>query len=240
MSVPQFFVSTPLALVDIAEACEAELKGEYDPSVLIKGASPIEDAGAGQLSFVDNPKYLKYLKSTSASAVFCKDKHLESVPKGIAALVHDEPYFAYGQALSLIYPTALRPQPMTGETGISKFAHVADTAHIEQDVIIEAGAVVGVDVRIGRGSVLLPGAVVGAGVQIGRNTTLGANTTLTNALVGDQVILHNGVQIGQDGFGFAMCAGRHHKVPQIGRVIIQDRVEIGANSTIDRGRPDRT
>ncbi len=160
---------------------------------------------------------------------------MESVPNGVAALVSEKPYHAYGLALALLYPTSLRPQPLTGEKGVSKSAHVAISATIEEDVIIEPGAVIGDGAAIGTGSVILPGAVIGAGVQIGRNTTIGANTTITNALIGDHVIIHSGVQIGQDGFGFAMGASGHHKVPQIGRVIIQDKVEIGANTAIDRG-----
>ena len=235
MALPQFFQSVSISVSELASHCDAVLKGTADTSTVLTGASPIETATSGQISFVDNPKYLKFLSTTSASAVFCHEKYLNSVPDGVAALISEKPYQAYGKALALLYPTSLRPQPVTGETGISSKAHISGTATIEDGVIIEPGAVVGSDAAVGRGSVILPGAVIGEGVQIGRNTTIGANTTITNALIGDQVIIHSGVQIGQDGFGFAMGPGGHHKVPQIGRVIIQDKVEIGANTAIDRG-----
>jgi UDP-3-O-[3-hydroxymyristoyl] glucosamine N-acyltransferase len=102
-------------------------------------------------------------------------------------------------------------------------------------VVIEPGAVVGAEARIGRGSRIAAGAVVGYRCTIGRDSYVGPSATVAHALVGDRVIIHAGVRIGQDGFGFAMSARGHFKVPQIGRVIIQDDVEIGANSTVDRG-----
>ena len=231
-----FFQPVSLSVKEIAHACGAELfQADGNEELPINGASPIETAITGNISFIDNAKYLKYLESTGASAVFCSKKHVDQVPGHVVALVHDTPYKAYGMALSLLYPTAMRPQPLLGEVGISKNAFIGDEVSIEDDVTIEAGATIGRGAAIGSGSVILAGAAIGAGVQIGRNTTIGANATVVNALVGDKVIIHNGVQIGQDGFGFAMGAGGHHKVPQIGRVIIQDGVEIGANSTVDRG-----
>ncbi|MEM8652501.1 MAG: UDP-3-O-(3-hydroxymyristoyl)glucosamine N-acyltransferase [Pseudomonadota bacterium] len=232
-----FFKPVEISLQEIASLCEAETSTDQETlkNTLINNASPIEAAGAGAISFIDNPKYLQYLDTTQASAVFCSEKYVDMMPESVVALVHKKPYQAYGKALSIIYPTAMKPQPVTGETGISKAAHISPGAEIEADVIIEAGAVIGRDASIGSGSVILSGAVIGEGVTIGRNTTIGANATLVCSLVGDNVIVHNGAQIGQDGFGFAMGPGGHHKVPQIGRVIIQDKVEIGANSTIDRG-----
>ena len=114
-------------------------------------------------------------------------------------------------------------------------APIDATAEIEEGVVIEPGAIVGPEARIGRGTRLAAGAVVGYRVTIGRDCYIGPLVTVAHALVGDRVILHSGVRIGQDGFGFAMSARGHLKVPQIGRVVIQDDVEIGANTTIDRG-----
>lgn len=231
-----FFKPASISISEIASSCDATLVNDDGKSdSLIHGASPIESATAGHISFIDNPKYLKYLENTKASAVFCAEKHLDQVPQAIVALVHPTPYKAYGQALTLLYPTAMRPQPILGEEGVSAKAIIGNDVSLEDDIIIEAGAVIGARASIGSGSVILSGAVIGSDVQIGRNTTVGANATVVNAYLGDNVIIHNGVQIGQDGFGFAMGAGGHHKVPQIGRVIIQDKVEIGANSTVDRG-----
>jgi len=231
-----FFKPASLSISSIAEACGASVvNAAENDAELINGASPIETAIAGHISFIDNPKYLKYLENTQASAVFCAEKHVEQLPKGIVGLVHATPYKAYGQAIKLLYPTAMRPQPILGEDGVSDKAVLGKDVTIEDNVTIEAGAVIGARAAIGEGCVILSGAVIGSDVKIGRNTTIGANATVVNAYLGDDVIIHNGVQIGQDGFGFAMGAGGHHKVPQIGRVIIQDRVEIGANSTVDRG-----
>jgi len=231
-----FFVPTSVALHEIAKVCSAKLQLNGVPeNSTIDGAAAIENAVSGNITFVDNAKYVKHLETTSATAVFCSDKHSELVPQGVAILCHDQPYKAYAQALSVIYPTAAKPQPVTGEIGISEKAVLSENVALEEEVVVEAGAVIGKDVSIGKGSMILAGAVVGAGVQIGRGSVVGCNATVLNAFIGDEVVIHNGVQIGQDGFGFAMGPGGHRKIPQVGRVIIQDRVEIGANSTVDRG-----
>ncbi|MEO0328807.1 MAG: UDP-3-O-(3-hydroxymyristoyl)glucosamine N-acyltransferase [Pseudomonadota bacterium] len=231
-----FFEPVSIGLQALATQCKAELKQASSLSdVKISGASPVEAANSGEVTFIDNPKYLKYLSSTKATAVFCQSKYVDQLPPHIGALVNDKPYQAYATALSLLYPTASRPLPVTGETGVSKHAFVAESAVIEEEVIVEPGAVIGPNVEIGMGSVILANAVIGSDVKIGRNTTIGSNVTVSHALLGDEIIIHNGVQIGQDGFGFAMGPGGHKKIPQIGRVIIQDKVEIGANSTVDRG-----
>ncbi len=236
MTIPQFFQPTMITLEKLSDKSGAGLVcNDVNKDAQISGASPIESASNGQISFVDNPKYIKYLASTTATAVFCQEKYLEAIPKNVAALICEKPYDAYAKALALLYPSAMRPLSVTGEQGISKLAYVSDTASIEAGATIEAGAVVGRNASVGTGSLLLPGAVIGENVQIGRNSVVGSNATVVHAFVGDNVIIHNGVQIGQDGFGFSMGPGGHAKVPQIGRVIIQDGVEIGANSTIDRG-----
>lgn len=229
-----FFNTEIVSLAAIAEATGAKIVGDTDDHE-IHGAGPIEAAGASDITFVDNPKYLKFLGTTKATAVFIQEQHADQLPETVVGLIHAQPYKAYSTALSMLYPTASRPQPVTGETGISPMAVISKDVQIEPGVIIEAGAVIGTGAAIGSGSAILAGAVIGAGVQIGRNTTIGTNSTVVCAFIGDSVIVHSGVRIGQDGFGFAMGPGGHLKVAQIGRVVIQDRVEIGANSTIDRG-----
>ena len=124
--------------------------------------------------------------------------------------------------------------------GVSPQAHVDPGARLEPGVDIEPGAVIGAGVEIGSGTHVGANATIGAGVRIGRSCVIGAGASLSHALIGDRVILHPGVRIGQDGFGFALGARGHTKVPQLGRVIIQDDVEIGANTTIDRARFGRT
>jgi UDP-3-O-[3-hydroxymyristoyl] glucosamine N-acyltransferase len=127
------------------------------------------------------------------------------------------------------------PEPISGMNGISPLASVHPTALVEADVTVEAGAVVGPHAGIGRGTVIGPGAAIGPGCQIGRETRIGAHTSVQHALIGNRVILHPGVRIGQDGFGYAAGAKGVVKVVQVGRVIIQDDVEIGSGTTIDRG-----
>ncbi|MGA8824028.1 MAG: UDP-3-O-(3-hydroxymyristoyl)glucosamine N-acyltransferase, partial [Pseudolabrys sp.] len=128
----------------------------------------------------------------------------------------------------------LRPSSLA-EPGAIAGAHVDKSARIEDGVTIEPGAVVGARVEVGSGTVIGANAVIGAEVRIGRDCSIGAGTTITDTLIGDKVIVHPGCKIGQDGFGFVMGASGHVKVPQVGRVIIQDHVEIGAGTTVDRG-----
>jgi len=133
--------------------------------------------------------------------------------------------------LQLFYPEAM----WSKAAGASATQAIHPSAHLEDGVIIEPGAIIGPEARIGRGSRIAAGAVVGYRVTIGRDCYVGACASVVHALIGDRVIIHAGVRIGQDGFGFAMGRDGHVKVPQVGRVIVQNAVEIGANSTIDRG-----
>ncbi len=235
MTHPVFFKRQAVTLGEIAKRTGAVLSDLQNGDRLIDEAGPIEAAPAGAITFLDNPRYSKHIESSVAAAIFISPKYADRVQKPVCALVHPQPYKAYAQTLALIYPTAARPEPVTGETGVSKFAHIAPDVLVEDDVIIEAGAIIGAGAAIGRGSRILAGAVIGQNVQIGRNTTVGIHASVTHAFVGDNCIIHPGVRIGQDGFGFAMGAGGHAKIPQVGRVIIQDHVEIGANTTVDRG-----
>lgn len=235
MTHPIFFAATRLTLGEIAERTGAQLSDPRKAGVSVSQAGPIEAAPQGSISFLDNPRYSKHLEGTSAAAIFVSPKYADRIQPPVCALVHDQPYRAYAQTLAMIYPSAARPEPVTGETGISDKAHIGKGVALEDGVIVEAGVIIGPGAAIGRGSRVLAGAVIGQNVQIGRNSTIGINASVSHAFIGDHVIIHPGVRIGQDGFGFAMGPGGHLKVPQIGRVIIQDHVEIGANTTIDRG-----
>jgi UDP-3-O-[3-hydroxymyristoyl] glucosamine N-acyltransferase len=145
-------------------------------------------------------------------------------------LVTPQPYHGFARALALFYPSAMHPLVTTPGAG-----PIDTTAQLEEGVLIEPGAIIGPETQIGRGTRIAAGAVIGARVTIGRDGFIGPLATVTHALIGDRVTIHSGVRIGQDGFGFALGRSGHLKVPQIGRVIIQDDVEIGANTTIDRG-----
>lgn len=235
MSEPSFFETfTPVSVSEIAAWVGGELpRGGGD--VVVSGVGPLEDSREGQLVFFDNPKYLAMLEQTRATACLVARKHAEKVPDGVVPVIVDQPYRAWGQVLARFYPASMRPTSLDGSDGVSPHARVDPSARLEVGVTVEAGAVIGPGAEIGTGSRIHANAVIGAGVRVGRDCSVGANAVIQHTLIGDRVILHSGVCSGQDGFGFAMGPGGHLKVPQIGRVIIQNDVEIGANTTIDRG-----
>jgi len=232
MEHPGFFHRAgPFSLADIAAATKSELGPRADPALKIADVRALTDASARDLSFLDNRKYLARLTETRAGACLVAPAFAASVPKGTAALVTAEPYRGFALALKLFYPDALQPKAARG----GGEALIDPTAELEEGVVLEPGVVIGPEARIGRGTRIAAGAVIGYRVSIGRDGYIGPLVTLVHTLVGDRVIVHAGARIGQDGFGFAMSPRGHLKVPQIGRVIIQDDVEIGANTTIDRG-----
>ena len=233
MQHPGFFDRAgPFPLAELAEFAGAELPGSTDHSRRIEDAKPLDQAGPTHITFLDNRKYVPQLRKTNAAACFVIAELAPQIPVGTVALVTREPYRAFARTLARFYPGAGRPR--TAEMG-DEARRVHSTAVLEDGVTLEPGAVVGREARIGRGTVIAAGALVGYRVTIGRDSFIGPGAVLTHALVGDRVIVHAGVKIGQDGFGFAMSGKGHLKVPQIGRVIILDDVEIGANTTIDRG-----
>ncbi len=236
MSDPQFFA--PPKPATVAEVCAwtgATVPDGADLATLLTGVGPLDTAGRGEVTFLDNKKYLADLAGTRASACFVAPAIADRVPDGVIALVARDPYRAFATLVGRFYPVALRPEGIVGDvSGIAPGAHVHTSAKLEPGVVVEPGAVIGARAEIGTGTVICANAVIGHDVRIGRNGYVGAGATVLHALIGNRVYLHGGVRIGQDGFGFAMGAS-HQKVPQIGRVVIQDDVEIGANSTIDRG-----
>jgi len=235
MEHPGFFDRAgPFALGLVAETVGAELGANSDPSTEIVDVRPLDEAAAGHLSFVDNPKYLPALEKTAAAACIVAPKFVRKLPSGTAALTMREPYRGFAGAIALFYPDSLRPKTAGTAEDTASASGVHPSAVLENGVTVEPGAIVGPEVHIGRGSTIAAGAVVGYRVHIGRNSYVGPNASVTHALVGNNVIIHAGVAIGQDGFGFAMGREGHMKVPQIGRVVIQDDVEIGANTCIDR------
>jgi UDP-3-O-[3-hydroxymyristoyl] glucosamine N-acyltransferase len=227
-----FPAPAPLRLAEVAGLVGAKLL-RGDPDLTILGAGSLETASEGELSFLDNPKYVRHLATTHATACLCQQRYADRVPEHVAVLETSEPYRAYSLYLARAFPGALKPSGFFGSQQESGTVH--PRARLEDGVRVEPGAVVGAHAEIGAGTIVSAGAVIGEAVAIGRDCHVGANAVIQHALIGNRVILHPGVAIGQDGFGFAPCPRGHLKVPQIGRVIIQDDVEIGANTTIDRG-----
>ena len=235
MEHPGFFERAgPFTVRVVAEAVEAEVADGADLNFQIGNVQPLDGAAQGDLSFFDNPKYLPLLTATKAGACLLTPKFVGQAPSRTACLVTPEPYRAFAKAIALFYPDAVKPKVASSSTA-DHSSLIHPTASLEAGAIVEPGGVIGPEARIGKGTVIAAGSVIGYRVHIGRDCYIGPNATITHALVGNNVTIHAGVGVGQDGFGFAMGRAGHLKLPQIGRVIIQDWVEIGANTTIDRG-----
>jgi UDP-3-O-[3-hydroxymyristoyl] glucosamine N-acyltransferase len=234
MTEPIFFESSrTFSVGEIAALTEAQLQGDGDRR--IGNIAALDRAGPADLTFLDNAKYAGQLSSTRAGACLMSERFVAGAPHGLAVLRSREPYRAFITAARTLFPSALRPSSLFETTGTATGATIHPSARLESGVAIDPGAVVGPRAEIGAGTVIGAGAVIGPQVRIGRDCAIGAAASITHALLGDRVIIHPGCRIGQDGFGYLMGPQGHAKVPQVGRVIIQDEVEIGANSTIDRG-----
>ncbi|UYH50477.1 UDP-3-O-(3-hydroxymyristoyl)glucosamine N-acyltransferase [Candidatus Kirkpatrickella diaphorinae] len=221
----------PFNISVLAEKAEAEIRpGADSPSGLaLHGVAPLQAATAAEVSFLDNRRYLPLLTSTRAGAVIVTPAFADKVPPHCTALVTKNPYLAWARVATLFHPRrSVRP-------GIHPTACVAETAHLGRDVEIGPFAVIEHGAKLGDHVVVAAHGVIGAGVHIGHDSRIGAHASLEYSLVGERVIIYPGARIGQDGFGFAVGPTGFEAVPQIGRVIIEDDVEIGANSTIDRG-----
>lgn len=236
MSDPRFFpLPRPLVLDEVISLSGARLATEGAGARDIRGVSTLADAGPEDLAFFDSARYLGDLKTTRAGVCITTEKFVGAVPEGVVALVSPRPGNAFVAVSRTLFPTALRPQPIFDQEGIAPGAIIHPTARLEDGVTIDPGAVIGPHVEIGSGTVVCAGAVIGPHVRIGRDCAIGPGASLIHTLVGNRVIVHPGARLGQDGFGYQPSPRGHLKVPQIGRVVLQDEVEIGANSTIDRG-----
>jgi UDP-3-O-[3-hydroxymyristoyl] glucosamine N-acyltransferase len=223
----------PFPLGRIAAESGAELGDPARAAAEARDIRPLSAAGPEDVAFIDNPRYLPDLDATQALACFVAQKYAARVPAGTVALITPEPYRAYATALAMFYPDAGHPK--AGWVGEGPNPLIHPSAKLEAGVTVEAGAIIGPEVQIGAGTHVAAGAVIGYRCAIGRGGYVGPRAVIAHALIGNNVIIHAGAALGQDGFGFAMGRAGHMKVRQIGRVIIQDGVEIGANATIDRG-----
>ncbi len=217
-------------LREIAEFIGARLVGDGD--TLIEEIKGIDEAGPGDLTFIANPKYRSKLETTRASAVLV-DNHIEKAAPSL--LIVQDPYAALARVLDLVYPQ------VQADPGIHPRAHVEPEADISDRAVVYPNVYVGRHAKIGSRAVLYPGVFVGDGAEVGEDTVLHPNVVVhTRCIIGRRVILHAGVVIGGDGFGFANPGVENLKVPQVGIVQIDDDVEIGANTTVDRGTLGKT
>ena len=235
MNEPVFLRHSPgLTLDEIAALSGATPASPAPHSRRIVNIAPLDRAGPCDLTFFESRNFLSAAAATRAGACLTTAALAKELPAGVAVLTVHEPYRAFVMAARELFPEALRPSSLS-QPGDFTEAHIDASARMEEGVIIDPGAVIGPRAEIGSGSVIGANVVIGAEVRIGRDCSIGAGTTISHALVGDHVIVHPGCKIGQDGFGFVMAGSGHLKVPQVGRVIIQDDVEIGAGTAIDRG-----
>ena len=208
-------------------------KVEGDSAVEIQGVAGIREAKAGDITFIANPKYEVFLETTLASAVIAPPN--VKIDKPIVRI--ENPYFAYLKVLNLFAEELMVRYPRV----VHEQAVVDDSAVISEDVAVGPFCQVCADVLIGNGTTILAGSFIGQKVVLGRDCLIYPNVTIREGCtIGDRVIIQPGAVIGADGFGFAKDGQTHHKVPQIGRVIIEDDVEIGANSTVDRATTGET
>lgn len=236
MTEPFYFEPVrKLTVGDIVRLTGAEAREGTPLDRPIGNIAPLDRAGPHDLTFLDNPRYADQLAATRAGACLLTQRFEKNAPKGLAVLRARDPYRGFVTILRELYPESLRPSSLFEAKGVAPGTFVHASARLENGVVVDPGAVIGPRAEIGAGTVIGPNAVIGPKVRIGRDGAVGAGSSLMHCLIGDRVIIHPGCHIGQDGFGYVMNRGAHVKVPQIGRVIIQDDVEIGAGTTVDRG-----
>ena len=229
MADPRFYtVAGPFTLEEVATAGGADIARAVDPKSTFVDVKPLDQAGSDDISFIENRRYLESFKKSRAGAILLSADLVDLAPEETALLVCDDAYRSYAKIAAMFYPTS-------SNTGIVHSTAVIDpSAKIGDGVQIDAGAVILEDAEIGAGTTIGPAAVIHRAVRVGP-CQIGSGVALSYCEIGARTIVHQGTCIGQDGFGFAPSAAGHQKVPQLGRVLVGDDVEIGANCTIDRG-----
>lgn len=213
-----------MKLSEIAEKLNLELIG--NPDLEITGVSGIDTAGPGSLTYIKHKRYLQEVLNSGASAVITEQKIQDT---DIAQLISDNALLSFAKALELFYIKEHRPK------GIMQGAMVAPSAMVSQSATVYPGTYISEGVKIGERTIIYPGVFIGEEVSIGDDTVIFPNVTIMdNVSIGSRVRVHAGTVIGSDGFGYVFHQGRHHKIPQVGKVVIEDDVEIGAGVTIDR------
>jgi len=203
-----------------------------DPELVIKDLKGITEAGPGDLSFIANPRYRRYVSMTRASALVVS---LDMDFPGLNLIKVKDPYVAFGRLISWFYPQE-RESP-----SVSPQAYIDPSACVSPQATVYPGVFIGAEAEVARGAILYSGVVIGKGAKIGEESVLYPNVVIyPHCLIGSRVIIHAGAIIGADGFGFAHPGQENIKIPQVGIVQIEDDVEIGANTTIDRATLGRT
>jgi UDP-3-O-[3-hydroxymyristoyl] glucosamine N-acyltransferase len=230
MADPRFFRRLgPFRLGDIAEKVDAELLDQSTRDIMICDIASLETAGPGELSFFNQSQYVNAFRATRASAVVTTRNLAQNGPGGVCLMSVAEPQLAFAR-IGLLYYPSLRPEPQ-----ISADARIDPSAVIGEGSRIDAGAIVGAGAEVGPGCYIAFHAVIDDGVVLGNDCAIGANSSISHAIIGARVRIATGVSIGGQGFGFVATAKGRLRIPQLGRVVIEDDVEIGANCAVDRG-----
>lgn len=224
--------SGPHRLADIATAAGGSVASNGD--LYFDGVAPLQAAGPGQISFLDNRRYAALLDVTRAGAVIVHPDLKSRVPNHAVAIVTREPYTGWARVAAMFHPAPSASPGIHPSAVVHEAAVIDASAEIGPLCVIEAGAEIGPGCRIG------PSSVIGEAVVLGRDCRIGAHASLSHAILGDRVYVYPGARIGQEGFGFAVTDRGFLTVPQLGRVLLHDDVEVGANSTIDRGSASDT
>lgn len=224
-----FDISAPISIEALAQIGGCHVSNHTSDDQLFHDVSAIATATEKDVTFLNNTKYISLLGSCKAGACILEEKYIAKAPKNMVLLVSDNPYASYAKIATAFHPETVK------EPAISDQAVIAPSATIGTDCTIEAGVTIGENVTIGDGCRIASGTYITQGVIVGAHCIIHANVTISHAIIGDYTTLHTGVRIGQEGFGFATDKGQHIDVPQLGRVVIGNHVNIGANSCIDRG-----
>ncbi len=219
---------------EIADFLEGEVKG--DPSVIIKGISGIKEAKEGDITFLANAKYSCLINDTKASCIIVDKEFGNKEIKGKNFIIVDNPSLSFAKLIELIVPVQVKFEPM-----ISDKAFIGEGVELGKDVHIAPFAVLDKNSKIGDRTVIGAGVYIGPDTEIGDDCLIYPNVSIRERIIiGNRVIIHSGAVVGSDGFGFSTVKGIHKKIPQIGNVVIEDDVEVGANVTIDRARFGKT
>src|SRR5215813_14654110 len=214
---------------EIAALTGAKLRPGDPADRPICNIAPLDTAGSSDISFLENSKYADELATTRAGACLIAPRFAGDAPRHLVVLETPQPYPAFVAVTRKLFGNLLRPSSLFGTTGRAASAQIDPSARLEAGVTLDPLAVIGARAEIGTGTLIGPGVVIGPDVRIGRQCAVGSHASILHALIGDRVIIHSGVRIGQDGFGFLPSRQGHQKIPQTRRVVIQDDVEIGAN-----------
>jgi UDP-3-O-[3-hydroxymyristoyl] glucosamine N-acyltransferase len=224
----------PFTLAELARIAEAELVNAPNNALEFANIGPLSNSDSSIVSFLHNRKYVAELEVSSAGACVLAPAHVEKAPPGMALLVSRDPHRSFALIGQAFFPEELAVPGISDDAIIHASASIGEGCEIEEGAVVRSGAVIGPRTKI------KCNAVIGRGVVLGDDCVIGENVSISHSLIGNRVVVLAGAQIGQRGFGFAMSAAGFVKVPQVGRVVVGNDVEIGANTTIDRGSAQDT